>query len=64
MKRYLKRIISLTLSALLIIVSLNLSLIASADDGIAAYLGNEVSLKDTFEYNGLSLDDIWETSLY
>ena len=64
MKRYLKRIISLTLSALLIIVSLNLSLIASADDGIAAYLGNEISLKDTFEYNGLSLDDIWETSLY
>ena len=64
MKRIIKRIISLSMSALMIAASLNLSLIANANNGVSAYLGNEISLKDTFEYNGISLDDIWETTLY
>ncbi|MBP3627482.1 MAG: DUF4469 domain-containing protein [Clostridia bacterium] len=64
MKKYVKRIISLSLSVLIVVLSLNISLIATADNGVATYLGNQISLKDTFEYNGLKLDDIWETTLY
>ncbi len=64
MKIMFKRAAAILLSVMLIAASLNLSLIASADNGVAAYLGNVLKITDTFEYTGLKVEDIWEPSYY
>lgn len=65
MKKTIRSIIASTLALLIVVASLNLTLLASANTETKSYLGSDIQLMDTFEYPaGQSLDTIWQTTLY
>ncbi len=60
-----ERLLSCLLVATILLTSVSGVIpVLASDSGVTAYLGNVLKITDTFEYDGLTVEDIWEPSYY